>query len=204
MLTSLRPRDLDFPGTIDTIVRLADIGDREGLLSLEHEAQQLADPFVRRGVMLVVDGLDGEAVRQTLARESDHAEARRAEAGSLLKAMGGYSVAMGVLGSAMSALVAARAGTVGVMPASAWLALIYGIGLASIVCWPIHAKVKSVTEQQARLRRMIVTGVLSVQAGEHPRLVREQLESFDAPDDGATAVPTSPAASARAVRFTAE
>lgn len=185
-MLSIMPPKLDFTGTIAAFVQLADKARREGLLSLEEEAQKIADPFLKRGVMLVVDGVDAEVVREVLESEVANMEKRHKSNYTLLSAMGGFSPTMGVVGTVMGlilvlASMAEDPDGIGHKIGTAFTATLYGVGFANIVWLPIANKLRGISEREVALREMMTEGVLAVQAGENPRIVREKLETFIPP-----------------------
>jgi chemotaxis protein MotA len=186
VMLSIMPPKLDFDGAIATFVSLADKARREGLLSLEEEAQKITDPFLKRGVMLVVDGVDAEVVREILESDIANMEKRHKAAFSVLQTMGGYSPTMGVIGTVMGLTLvlgsmAEDPDGIGEKIGTAFIATLYGVGLANIVYLPIASKLKGASEREAGLRELMTEGVLAVQAGENPRIVREKLETFVSP-----------------------
>ena len=186
IMLSIMPPKLDFAGAIAAFVQLADKARREGLLSLEEEAQKITDPFLKRGVMLVVDGVDAEVVREILESEIAHMEKRHKSSYAILSAMGGFSPTMGVVGTVMGltlvlATMADDPDAIGEKIGTAFVATLYGVGFANAVWLPLASKLKGISEREVMLREMMTEGVLAVQAGENPRIVREKLETFIPP-----------------------
>ncbi|MHB0878681.1 MAG: flagellar motor protein [Anaerolineae bacterium] len=186
IMLSVMPPKMDFDGTIATFVQLADKARREGLLSLEEEAQKITDPFLKRGVMLVVDGVDAEVVREILESEITNMEKRHKSSYAVLSAMGGFSPTMGVVGTVMGltlvlSTMAEDPGGIGEKIGTAFVATLYGVGFANALWLPIASKLKGISEREVALREMMTEGVLAVQAGENPRIVREKLETFIPP-----------------------
>lgn len=170
---------------VDTFVELAEKARREGLLALEGDAQLLDDAFMRKGTMLVVDGTDPELVQAILESEID-AMAERHEVGvQLFEAMGGFCPTMGVLGTVMGLVVVlghlSQPEKLGESIAVAFIATLYGVGIANIIFLPIASKLKGISKAEQHERYMVMQGILSVQAGDNPRIVREKLEAYLAP-----------------------
>jgi chemotaxis protein MotA len=173
------------PHLVTRFVELAEKARREGLLALEADANLLDDPFMRKGMMLVVDGTDPELVRAIMEADID-AMAERHEAGvQVMEAMGGFAPTMGVLGTVMGLVLVlsnlAEPEELGHKIAVAFIATLYGVGIANLVFLPMAAKLKAISKEEQHERYLIMQGVLSVQAGDNPRIVRDKLDAFLAP-----------------------
>ncbi len=189
IVLTIKPTIVDVQAQIELLAQLADKARREGLLSLEEEARRIEDPFLQRGIMLVVDGVDPEVVRDILESEVTHMEARHKEGIHVLEAMGGFSPTMGVIGTVMG-LVSVLGNLnepehLGEKIAVAFIATLYGVAFANLIYLPLANKLKGSSAHEAQAREMMVEGVLAVQAGENPRVVREKLETFLAPKERA-------------------
>src|SRR5579875_2919505 len=169
---------------VETFVRLADKARREGLLALEHEADKL-DAFTRKGIQLVVDGSDPALVREVLESEIDAMQRRHRANYSLLEALGGYAPTLGIIGTVMGLVnVLSRLedpSELGHLIAGAFIATLYGVASANLVWLPLGQKLKHKRGEEAWLRELAVEGILSVQAGDNPRVVRQKLEAQLAP-----------------------
>jgi chemotaxis protein MotA len=184
----------DHREVIAQIVELADKARRQGLLSLEEEANKLSDNFMRQGLQLVVDGIDPDVVRSLLEVETERTSERHAGSYGVLAAMGGYAPTMGIIGTVMGLVnvlgnmedPSKLAGSI----ATAFLATFYGVGSANLVWLPLASKLKQVDEEEALVRSIMTEGILSIQAGDNPRVVRTKLEAFlsvkDRTKDGET------------------
>ena len=166
---------------INLIVDLADKARRQGLLSLEEEAGKLSDPFLKKGLQLVVDGTDPETVRHLMDTEIERMSERHISAYSILSAMGGYAPTMGIIGTVMG-LVAVLSHAedpteMAASIASAFLATLYGVATANLLWLPLGSKLKQADEEEVLIRNIIAEGVLAIQDGDNPRVVRTKLES---------------------------
>lgn len=172
---------------IELFVGLADHARREGLLSLEEEAGKIEDAFVKKGVMLVVDGVDPDTVRTILETDAEQAETRHKEGYSILETMAGFGPTMGIIGTVMGLVnVLSRLSDpehLGESIATAFIATLYGVASANILWNPIGTKLKAKSLTELKARELCIEGVLAVQAGENPRIVRDKLESFLAPKE---------------------
>ena len=168
------------------LVEMADKARREGLLSLEEEAQKLEEPFARKGLMLMIDGTDPEALQSIMEIDLDQEAGRLKEQSEIWKVGSGFSPTLGVLGAVMG-LITVLSGLGGDVAALghgiavAFVATFYGVGLANTLLLPIHMKLNAIAGEERQVREMILEGVLSIQAGDNPRIVREKLQGFLAP-----------------------
>jgi chemotaxis protein MotA len=172
------------------LVVMADKARREGLLSLEEEAQNVGDPFAKKGLMLMIDGTDPEAIKSILEIEIDGAAERQKEQIEVFKTGSGFSPTLGVLGAVLGLIhvLGALGGDVGALGkgiATAFVATFYGVGLANIILLPVAMKLKAIAAEEQVVREMILEGILSIQAGDNPRIVREKLQSFLPPQERA-------------------
>jgi chemotaxis protein MotA len=169
------------------LVSMADKARREGLLSLEEEAQSITDPFAKKGLMLMIDGTDPEALRSILEIEIEGATRRETEKAEVFKAGSGFAPTLGVLGAVMG-LITVLGGLGGDVAALghgiavAFVATFYGVGVANVILLPIAMKLKAIAGEEQAVREMVLEGILSIQAGDNPRIVREKLQSFLAPE----------------------
>ena len=170
------------------LVKMADKARREGLLSLEDEAQSVDDSFARKGLLLMIDGTDPDALRSIMEIDIDGVAARHRENAKVFEAGGDYAPTLGVLGAVMDLIsVLSHLGSdpsaLGAGIATAFVATFYGVGMANVILLPIAEKLKIHSQEERLLREMILEGILSIQAGDNPRIVREKLESFLAPGE---------------------
>ena len=168
------------------LVQMADKARREGLLSLEDEAQAVDDPFARKALLLMIDGTDPAALRSIMEIDVDGQSERHRENAKIFEAGGGFAPTLGVLGAVMGLIsVLSHLGSdpeaLGAGIATAFVATFYGVGMANVILLPIAEKLKVRSQEERLLREMILEGILSIQAGDNPRIVREKLESFLAP-----------------------
>ncbi len=167
---------------IEQIVGLADKVRREGLLYLENQLPNIADPFMRKGIQLVVDGTDPELVRHIMETEMYAIQERHHIGASIFEAAGGYAPTMGILGTVMG-LVHVLSNLespeeLGPSIALAFIATLYGVGSANVLWLPIAEKLKNISKKENMLRELMLEGIMSIQAGYNPILVRERLTAF--------------------------
>ncbi|HMQ53956.1 MAG TPA: motility protein A [Anaerolineae bacterium] len=167
---------------ITQFVSLADQARREGLLSLEETVNKLEEPLVKKGLMLVVDGVDPEVVRNVLEIDNDLAARRHGAGIALMETMASLGPAMGLLGTVVGLIGVLRnlsdPSSLGPSMAVAFLTTLYGVIVANLIFIPLATKLKQKDKTESIVREVTVEGVLAIQAGENPRIVREKLESF--------------------------
>lgn len=171
--------------TINQFVALADQARREGLLSLEEGANKVEDPLVKKGLMLIVDGVDPSVVRDVLEIDNEMATRRHSVGIAMLETLGGLGPSMGMVGTVMGLVGVLQnlsdPSTLGPSIAVAFLTTLYGVLLANVFWNPMASKLKQKDKVETLTREVIVEGILAIQAGENPRIVREKLESFLVP-----------------------
>lgn len=174
---------------IALLVKYADKARREGLLALEEEAEELGDPFFKKGIQLVVDGTDPELVRNILQTELAFLEERHRTGQSVFSTMGQLAPAFGMMGTLIGLINMLRAlddpEQIGPGMALALITTFYGVLFANLIAIPLAGKLGIRSEQEILLKELIIEGVLSIQAGENPRVVAEKLKAFLAPQDRA-------------------
>ncbi len=167
---------------IDQIVELADMARKEGLLYIDSQLENIKDPFLRKGMQLVVDGTDPEMVRNILETEVYSAHDRHEMGVSIFETAGGYAPTMGIIGTVMG-LVQVLASVsnpdeLGPAIAVAFITTLYGVAFANLVFMPIAIRLKNLSKQELTLQELQVEGILALQAGYNPGLIRERLNAF--------------------------
>lgn len=175
---------------IELMVKFSEKARREGLLSLEDEISELDDAFMKKGVQLVVDGTDPELVRNILETELTFLEDRHRAGRGVFETMGSYAPAFGMAGTLIG-LIRMLEGldnpeTLGPGLAVALITTFYGTILANLFFNPMAAKLKVKSGEEILLKEVVIEGLLSIQAGENPRIVEEKLKAFLAPSDRET------------------
>jgi chemotaxis protein MotA len=175
----------DTQGRVDLLVTLAEQARREGLLALDAKIAEIDDAFTKKGLQLVVDGTDPELVRDILEAEIDAMVARH-HAGALpFEKAGGFAPTIGIIGTVMGLVhvlqnLAAPA-TLGPSISSAFIATLLGVGSANVIYLPVANRLKAISAVEVELRTLTLEGILSVQAGDNPRVVADKLTSYVAP-----------------------
>jgi chemotaxis protein MotA len=157
------------------------------LLALEGKLKEIKDPFMRKGVQLIVDGTDPKAVHEILEIEVEHHEETGIQAAKVWEAAGGYAPTIGILGAVLGLIHVmenlADPSKLGGGIAVAFVATIYGVGAANIFFLPIANKIKMKLKEEAGARNLTIMGLVGLAHGENPRLLQEKLEGFLSPAD---------------------
>lgn len=173
---------IDNKGTIKLILDLANLSRKQGLLALEGKLKDIKDPFMRKGVQLIVDGTDPKAVHEILDIEVEHHEEEGIVAAKVWEAAGGYAPTVGILGAVLGLIHVmenlADPSKLGGGIAVAFVATVYGVGAANLFFLPLANKIKFKLKEEASARAMIIMGLVGLAQGENPRLLQEKLESF--------------------------
>ena len=170
---------------IKTIIDLANVGRKEGLLALEEAANNIEDEFLKKGIMLVVDGTDPELVRGILETDLVCLEDRHKTVISFWEKWAELGPAWGMIGTLVGLVIMLYnmedASSIGPAMATALLTTLYGSLIANWLCNPVASKLKVNNSLEVTLRNITIEGLLSIQAGENPRVIEEKLKSFLAP-----------------------
>ena len=173
--------------TISMLVDMADKARREGLLELEEEAQSVEDEFLGHAIQLVIDGVEPEVIQDVLETEIDALYARHQLGQGVFETMGALAPAFGMIGTLIGLVQMLGAlddpERVGPGLAVALITTLYGAVLANLVFIPIAGKLRVRSQEEIQCKEMIISGVLAIQRGENPRLVRERLLTFVAPNE---------------------
>ncbi|MBQ8317345.1 MAG: motility protein A [Lachnospiraceae bacterium] len=173
--------------TIKTIIELSNLARREGLLALEESSNTLEDEFMKKGIMLIVDGTDPELVRSILEAEMINIDARHQGNIGFWKNLGAMGPAWGMIGTLIGLINMLKdlsdPDSIGPNMAVALVTTLYGSVLANWICAPVANKLGVQNETEIKLKEVMIEGILSIQAGENPRVIEEKLKSFLSPAD---------------------
>lgn len=187
LIQAFTTKSFDAKGTIELLTKLADKARREGLLALEEDSKKIQDKFLSKGISMVVDGTDPEQVAAILETNIEQMRARHKHGIGFFTAAGGFAPTFGIIGTVMGLISVLKQldnpSALGEAIAAAFLATLWGLLSANLIYLPIAGKLKSKDEEEARNRYMQLEGIISIQAGENPRIVREKLSAFLPPHD---------------------
>jgi chemotaxis protein MotA len=182
---AMKGDDHDPAHTIQAMVTLAEKARRNGLLALEEDVNQIPDAYTRKGLQLVVDGTDSDLVRAILESEVDGMSHRHHHGALNYQSAAGFAPTIGILGTVMGLVVVLshldEPSKLGPHIAGAFLATLYGVGSANLILMPIANKLKAMSSEEANHRYMVMEAILSIQAGDNPRVLAEKLEAFVPP-----------------------
>jgi chemotaxis protein MotA len=155
---------------------------KNGLLALENFADNEKDDFARKGLQMLIDGGEPEAIRQTLELDSSLYEQTDLEAARVFDSMGGYAPTIGIIGAVMGLIHVmgniTEPDKLGDGIAVAFVATIYGGGLANLILLPIANKLRSCIRSEVQFRAMTIEGLVAIAEGENPRTIESRLQSF--------------------------
>ncbi len=176
--------------TISNIINLSNISRKEGILALEEAAGGIEDEFLKKGIMLVVDGTDPELVRGILETDLDCVEARHGKVTAMWDKWGEMGPAWGMIGTLVGLVNMLQnltdSSTIGPNMAVALLTTLYGSLIANWITGPISSKLHADNDLEVMMKNITVEGLLSIQAGENPRVIEEKLKSFLKPSERGT------------------
>jgi len=171
---------------IENLVELSRKARVEGLLSLEKDIAAIDDVFIKKGLQLMVDGTETDILRDVMATELSCLEDRHALGQDIFKAMGAYSPAFGMAGTLIGLIQMLQQlqdpTKIGAGMAVAMVTTFYGVFLANMLFLPIAGKLKTRTNQEIILKELAIEGICSIQSGDNPRLLRDKLVTFLAPN----------------------
>jgi chemotaxis protein MotA len=170
---------------ITTLVHYAEMARREGILALENEAENMTDTFMRKGVQLAVDGTAPDLIRNILETELSYLEDRHKLGQGIFEAMGTYAPAFGMVGTLIGLINMLKTlddpTQIGAGMAIALITTFYGAVMANLILLPIAGKLKNRTVRESLLKEVTIEGIMSIQAGDNPRVVEEKLKAFLSP-----------------------
>ncbi len=175
----------DLLGIRDQLVAFAERARRDGLLALDSDLDTVRDPFLRRGLQMIIDGLEPETVETVLELDTVALKERHAHGATMFQMMAGYAPTFGILGAVMG-LIAVMAHlsepeklAMGIQVA--FIATLIAVGVANILFMPVAVALRGRSAEEVRAREMALAGILAIQAGDNPRIVAQKLDSFIPP-----------------------
>lgn len=167
---------------INEIVEWSNLARKQGLLALEPAVEEQSDPFIKKGLQLLVDGSEPDILRSTLEVEIDAREHGDTAGAKVWEGMGIYAPTLGIVGAVLGLMAVmqnlADPSKLGKGIAAAFVATIYGIGSANLFFLPVASKLKAIISDQTRTREMIVEGLVGIARGDNPRNIEARLRGF--------------------------
>ena len=162
------------------IVALSKTARRDGILGLEDSAHKEKDRILKKGLMLIADGVEPEKIRQRLEEDIEQTEKRDVRAANMFDHMGGYAPTIGIIGAVMGLIHVMsnldKPEIVGAGIATAFVATIYGVGLANLLLFPIAGKLRELLREYINTQILTLEGIVAIAEGEHPRVIESRLK----------------------------
>jgi chemotaxis protein MotA len=175
-------KDTDPAQVIRMMVAFARRARRDGILALEDEVRRVDNRFLRKGVRLVIDGVPSEMVREILETEIVSLQERHKAGEHLFSTMGGFAPTLGIIGTVIGLIRMLNSlnepAKMGPAIATAFVATLYGVAFANLVFLPIASKLKARTSEEILAYDMMLEGILSIQAGDNPRMVETKMLAY--------------------------
>jgi chemotaxis protein MotA len=186
IIISFTGKEPDPGEAIDRLMKFAEIARKEGVLALEEQLETLDDDFMRLGLQSIVDGVDGEVVREVLEIEMAALDERHGPVIGYVKTMGSYAPTMGMVGTVVGLINMlgnlSDPAQLGLGMSVALLTTLYGVIFANLVFLPIASKLQRLHDLEVAQKDLVLDGILAVQGGASPRMVVERLEAYINPD----------------------
>jgi len=177
-----KPQKIQLKAEIKKMVNWSSLARKEGLLGLETVIPKESDPFAKKGLQLLVDGNEPEVIRDCLEVELTAKEQRLYQAARVFDAMGGYAPTIGIIGAVMGLIHVMQnlndPSKLGPGIATAFVATIYGVGLANLLFLPIASKLKIQSHSVVQSRELVVEGIIAISEGENPRNIEIKLSGY--------------------------
>ena len=181
----LNAGNLDMTPWYKTLVDMATTARRDGLLALEGQLESVEDPFLKKGVQMMIDGAAPDVLEAVLEQEIDNLEERHGIGHGIWKSMGAYAPAFGMIGTLVGLVQMLRnlddPSKIGTGMAVALLTTFYGAFYSNLFCIPIQGKLEQRTKEELALKQMLKTGILAIQSGDSPRVVGDKLLVYFSP-----------------------
>lgn len=179
---SFKKNHYDLPELITLFEQLSERARREGLLSLENELEEVEDPFIKKGVLLAIDGIEPEVIQDIMNAEIIAMEDRHTNGRKILEKAGEYAPAWGMVGTLIGLVLMLNdlndPSMLGPQMAVALITTFYGVVLANLIFLPMAGKLESKTDEEVFMKQIIIEGVIGVQSGQNPRILKEKLSAF--------------------------
>ena len=168
--------------TLDQIVAFANKARRLGVISLDDDLKGIQDPFMKQALMLAVDGVEPNSIRQIMHLELENSAETEEKVAQVFEAAGGYAPTVGIIGAVLGLIQVMQhldnIAEVGRGIAVAFVATIYGVGLANLICLPMAGKLKIRYRDEQVVREMTLEGIVSILEGMNPRMLEVKLQTY--------------------------
>jgi chemotaxis protein MotA len=178
----IRPPALGTEALIGKLVDWSQVARKQGLLGLEPMLEREPDEFLKRGLQLVVDGGEPDAIREIMEVELHARESADLQAARVWEGMGIYSPTLGIIGAVLGLMAVMRnledPSKLGHGIAAAFTATVYGIGFANLLFLPVANKLKVAILARTQMREMTIEGLIAIAQGENPRRIESRLQGY--------------------------
>lgn len=171
--------------TEEGVIRISawsNLARREGLLGLEKNIDTSIDPFILKGLNMLVDGNDSTAIRNAMYTELDVGDKELLKSAKIYESLGGYAPTLGIVGAVLGLIHVmgnlSNPELLGTGIATAFVATIYGVGIANLFFIPVYHKLRAVIAGQSQYREMIIEGLALIAEGENPRVIESKLNGY--------------------------
>lgn len=182
MREAFRKDDRDLHRLIHQFVHLSDKARKEGLLSLELQLDRIEDEFIKKGILLAIDGMEPDVIIDIMNAEIKAMEERHDKGRLIIEKAGEYAPAWGMIGTLVGLILMLNnlddPSSLGPSMAVALITTLYGTVLANLVFLPMASKLENKTEEEMFIREIIVEGILGIQSGLNPRILEEKLTAY--------------------------
>ncbi len=172
---------------IEILVDISKVSRREGILALEKNMQSIDDPFLAKGMMMVIDGIEPATLSKILYTELEYIEERHKLGAEIFTTMGNFAPAMGMVGTLIGLvkmlMMMEDPSAIGPAMAVALITTFYGVLLANLIFLPVAGKLRTRSGREMLVKEMEINGILSIQSGDNPRVLEQKLHSFISPGD---------------------
>lgn len=171
---------------VQRLVGFAELARREGILALENDVEKIQDPFLARALGLAVDGTDPEEISEILNSELDAMSERHAKGRRSFEILAKFAPAWGLIGTLIGLIIMLatlddESSSIGMGMSMALITTLYGAVLANFIFGPMAEKLQARSEEEIAYKRIAIEGILAIQIGDNPRIVRQKLKSHLAP-----------------------
>lgn len=178
----LKAPSYDLAAQVAVLEGMATLARQQGLLALENEISKVDDPFLSKGIQMVVDGVDKEQVVHLLENEIEFEQHELEQYAKVYEALGGYAPTMGILGAVLGLIHAMglldQPDKLGPAIAVAFVATVYGVGACNIIFLPTGNRFKGIAHDVAFYKNMIVEGIMSIASGENALQLKRRMEVY--------------------------
>ncbi len=172
----------DEDAILKQLVKFANKARKSGIVSLDQDLPSVDDPFLKQALMLAIDGTEPSEVRKIMQMELDNKTEMEEKIPQVFEAAGGYSPTVGIIGAVLGLIQVMQhldnIDEVGRGIAVAFVATIYGVALANLICLPIAGKLKIRHREEQMIKEMMLEGVICILEGMNPRMIETKLRTF--------------------------